>query len=168
MSSRFIASVSLKMLNMDKEFSFNFRRWHEAFLNTNTRRFKIQTSDMGQSLPPPTTTTTTTWRGLLVTLFELLTRTLFERHCVKSVQWHYLSVFSWLFVSVMFYLQSWPKVSGHFCVSGAFSNSHRSNPSPHPTNNVQRVYSAFFCEFQLCIGWGEAERQENFEKDALF
>ena len=37
------------MLNMDKEFSFNFRRWHEAFLNTNTRRFKIQTSDMGQS-----------------------------------------------------------------------------------------------------------------------
>ena len=157
MSSRFIASVSLKMLNMDKEFSFNFRQWHEAFLNTNTRRFKIQTSDMG---PTPTTTT---WRGLLVTLFELLTRTLFERHCVKSVQWHYLLVLSWLFVSVMFYLQSWTKVSGHFCVSGAFSNSRRSNPSPHPTNKrVSRIF------LRLCIGWGEGERQENFEKDALF
>ena len=24
-----------------------------------------------------------------------------------------------------------------------------------------------FSEFQLCIGWGEGERQENFEKDAL-
>ena len=56
----------------------------------------------------------------------------------------------------------------HFCVSGAFSNSHRSNPSPHPTNNVGRVYPEFFCEFQLCIGWGEGELQENFQKDALF
>ena len=25
-----------------------------------------------------------------------------------------------------------------------------------------------FPEFQLCIGWGEGELQENFEKDALF
>ena len=44
----------------------------------------------------------------------------------------------------------------------------RSNPSPHPTNNVGRVYPEFFSEFQLCIGWGEGELQENFEKDALF
>ena len=27
--------------------------------------------------------------------------------------------------------QLWTKVLGHFCVSGAFSSSHRSNPSPH-------------------------------------
>ena len=26
----------------------------------------------------------------------------------------------------------------------------------------------FFPQFQLCIGWGEGELQENFEKDALF
>ena len=27
----------------DKEFLFNFRQWREAFINTDTRRFKIQT-----------------------------------------------------------------------------------------------------------------------------
>ena len=31
-------------------------------------------------------------------------------------------------------------ILGHFCISGAFFNSYRSNPSPHPTNNVRRVY----------------------------
>ena len=65
-------------------------------------------------------------------------------------------------------LQSWTKVLGHFCISGAFSNSHRSNPSPHPTNNVGRVYSEFFSDFQLCIGSGEGELQENFENAELF
>ena len=45
-----------------------------------------------------------------------------------------------LFSSHLFFRQSWTKVLGHFCISGAFSNSHRSNPSPHPTNNVGRVY----------------------------
>ena len=44
--------------------------------------------------------------------------------------------------------------------------SHRSNPSPHPTNNVGRVYREFFSEFQLCIRWG----RENCKKiwDVLF
>ena len=46
------------------------------------------------------------------------------------------------------------------CISGAFSNSHRPNPSPHPTNNVGRVYPEFFSEFQLCIGLG----RENCKK----
>ena len=46
-------------------------------------------------------------------------------------------------------LQSWTKVLVHFCVSGAFSNSHRSNLSPHPTNNVGRVYAAFFPSFNF-------------------
>ena len=65
-----------------------------------------------------------------------------------------------LFSSHLFIRQSWTKVLGHFCISGAFSNSHRSNPSPHPTNNVGRVYPEFFSEFQLCIGWG----RENCKK----
>ena len=73
-----------------------------------------------------------------------------------------------LFSSHLFFRQSWTKVLGHFCISGAFSNSHRSNPSPHPTNNVGHVYPEFFSEFQLCIGWGEGELQENFENATLF
>ena len=52
----------------------------------------------------------------------------------------------------------------HFWV---FSNSHRSNPSPHTTNNVGCMYPEFFSEFQLCIGWGEGQLQENFENAAL-
>ena len=55
----------------------------------------------------------------------------------------------------------------HLCVSEAFSNSLRSNPSPHSTNNVGCVYPEFFSEFQLCIGWGEGELQENFENGSL-
>ena len=34
----------------DKEFLFNFQQRREAFINTDTRRFKIQTSNMR---PPP-------------------------------------------------------------------------------------------------------------------
>ena len=60
------------------------------------------------------------------------------------------------------------KSLGTLCISGAFSNSHRSNPSPHSENNVGRVYPEFFSEFQPCIGLGEGELQENFEKGALF
>ena len=47
------------------------------------------------------------------------------------------------------YPQSWTKVLGHFWVSGAFSDSHRSNPSPHPTYNVGRVYPEFFPSFNF-------------------
>ena len=36
------------------------------------------------------------------------------------------------FSSHLFFRQSWTKALGHFCVSGAFSNSHRSNPSLTP------------------------------------
>ena len=39
-------------------------------------------------------------------------------------------------------------------------------PSPHK-QRWTRV-SRIFPEFQLCIGWGEGELQENFENDALF
>ena len=61
----------------------------------------------------------------------------------------------------------------------AFSNSHRTNPFPHPTSNVGRVYLEFFSEFRHCMypyrvkgggggGGGEIELQGNFEKDGLF
>ena len=35
----------------DKEFLFNFRQRREAFINTDMRRFKIQTSDMKHPRP---------------------------------------------------------------------------------------------------------------------
>ena len=58
-------------------------------------------------------------------------------------------------------LQSWTKVLGHFRVSGAFSNSHRSNPSSHPTNGVARVYPEFFPSFNFvsCGGGGRTARK---------
>ena len=43
---------------------------------------------------------------------------------------------------------------GHVSISGALSNSHRSNPSPHPTNNVGRVYPEFFPIFNFVLGGG--------------
>ena len=48
------------------------------------------------------------------------------------------------------------KNRGALFISGAFSNSHKSNLSPQPTNNVGLVYPEFFFfyEFQLYIGWG--------------
>ena len=45
---------------------------------------------------------------------------------------------------------------------------HAAQHSPHPgTNNVGRVYPEFFPSFNFvhCIGCGEGELQENFEKD---
>ena len=52
---------------------------------------------------------------------------------------------------------------GHFCISGVFSNSHRSSPSPHPTNNVGRVYPEFFGVSRLYrVGGGRTAR--NFPK----
>ena len=70
------------------------------------------------------------------------------------------------------------KVLGHFCVFGAFSISHRSNPSPHTTNNVGRVYPECFFPVSTLYrveggggGGGGRRRQgellENLEKDAL-
>ena len=52
--------------------------------------------------------------------------------------------------------------------SGAFQFIQIHNPSPHPTNNVGRVYPEFFPSFNFFIGWGEGELQKKFENDALF
>ena len=64
------------------------------------------------------------------------------------------------------------KSLGTLLHSGVFSNTHRPNPSPHPTKKswtrVSGTDLEFFSQFQLCIGWGEGEIEEYFEKDALF
>ena len=62
--------------------------------------------------------------------------------------------------AVHIYIYNHGQKSWDTCISGAFSNSHRPNPSLRPTNNVGLVYPEFFCEFQLCKGWG----RENCEK----
>ena len=59
-------------------------------------------------------------------------------------------------------------IFGHFCISGAFSNSHRFNPFPHLMNNVGRMYPDFFFRVSTLYSVGEGELQENFVKDALF
>ena len=56
-------------------------------------------------------------------------------------------------VLVTQYLQSWTKVLEHLHF-WAFSNSHRSNLSPHPTNNVGRVYPEFSPSFNFVQGGG--------------
>ena len=47
----------------------------------------------------------------------------------------------------------------HFCISGVFSNSHRPNPSPHPTNNVGRVYPEFSLSFNFQLQLGVTVHQ---------
>ena len=49
---------------------------------------------------------------------------------------------------------------GHFPI--------HTGPTPPLTPQCWIRVSRIFSEFQLCIGWGEGELQENFEKDALF
>ena len=41
-------------------------------------------------------------------------------------------------------------------------------PLPSPHKQCWTRVSRIFSEFQLCIGWGEGDLQENFEKYALF
>ena len=41
-------------------------------------------------------------------------------------------------------------------------------PLPSPHKQCWTRASRIFSEFQLCIGLGEGELQENFEKNALF
>ena len=44
----------------------------------------------------------------------------------------------------------------------------QAQPLPSPHKQCWMRVSRIFSEFQLCIGWGEGELQEDFEKDALF
>ena len=60
-------------------------------------------------------------------------------------------------------LQSRSIVLGFFCISGAFSYSHISSPSPHPTNNAGRVCPEFFSNFNFVEGGGR-ENCKNISK----
>ena len=53
------------------------------------------------------------------------------------------------------------KSLGTLYISRAFSNSHKSNPSPHPTINVGRVYPEFFSRVStLCrVGRGRTAKK---------
>ena len=44
----------------------------------------------------------------------------------------------------------------------------QAQPLPSPHKQCWMRVSRIFFGFQLCIGWGEGELQENFKKDALF
>ena len=68
-------------------------------------------------------------------------------------------------INIFACLQSWTIVLGHFCISGAFSNPHRSNPHPpHPTNNVGRVYPEFLFRVSSLYRVGGGRTARNFRK----
>ena len=59
-------------------------------------------------------------------------------------------------------LQSWTNVLEHLRFWGIFQFT-QVQPLPSPHKQCWTRVSRFFSEFQLCIGWGEEELQENFE-----
>ena len=63
---------------------------------------------------------------------------------------------------------TWTKVLGHFAFLGRFPIHTGPTPPLTPQTMLDECILHFFSEFQLCIGWGEGELQENFEKGALF
>ena len=64
-------------------------------------------------------------------------------------------------------LQSWTKDLRHLHFWDVFQFT-QVQPLPSPRKQCWTSASWIFSEFQLCIGWGEGELQENFEKGALF
>ena len=57
------------------------------------------------------------------------------------------------------------KVLGRFPIPTPFPH----HPSSlHKKRCTHNLYPEVFSEFQLCIGWGEGELQENFKKETLF
>ena len=63
----------------------------------------------------------------------------------------------------MYMLQSWTKVLGHFCISGAFSNAHRSPPLTPQTMLDSRIQNFFPVSTLHRVGGGRTARN-----DALF
>ena len=70
-----------------------------------------------------------------------------------------------LFAKALKLQSCWTKVLGHFWVIFQFTQV---QPLPSPHKQCWTCVSRIFFEFQLCMGWGEGELQENFTKDALF
>ena len=57
-------------------------------------------------------------------------------------------------------LQSWTKVLGQLCVSGVFSNSHRSDPSPHPQTMLDAwIQNFFWVSILYRVGGGRTARK---------
>ena len=50
----------------------------------------------------------------------------------------------------------------------AFSNNTQAQLLPPPNEQCWTRVSRIFSDLQHCLGWGERELQENFEKDSLF
>ena len=65
-------------------------------------------------------------------------------------------------------LQSWTKSLGTLLHIWGIFQITQVQPLPSPHKQCWTCVSSIFFEFQLCVGWGEGELQENFEKDALF
>ena len=59
------------------------------------------------------------------------------------------------------------KSLGTLAFLGRFPIHAGPTPSLTPQTMLDACIQNFF-EFQLCIGWGKGELQENFQKDALF
>ena len=66
-----------------------------------------------------------------------------------------------LFSSHLFFRPSWTEVFGHFCVSGAFSNAHRSNRPPlTPQTMLDECIQNFFRASTLYrVGGGRTARK---------
>ena len=58
--------------------------------------------------------------------------TIFNLNREKTLLQAWKTLKTAFFSSHLFFRQSWTKALGHFCVLGAFSNSHRSKPLPSP------------------------------------
>ena len=72
-----------------------------------------------------------------------------------------------LFAKALKLQSCWTKVLGHFAFMVIFQFT-QVQPLPSPHKQCWTCVPRIFFEFQLYIGWGEGELQENFKKGALF
>ena len=85
----------------------------------------------------------------------------------KAAPEHLFKPVSWITLPVSNYNQG-QKSWDTFAFLGRFPIHTGPTPPLTPQTMLDACIQNFFSEFQLCIGWGEWELQENFEKDALF
>ena len=93
------------------------------------------------------------------------------------IQWNYqLPKQNWLVLWATYTYNHGQKSWDTFAFLGRFPIHTGPTPPLTPQTMLDEVrvmgswrgVSINFSEFQLCIGWGEAEVQESFERDALF
>ena len=91
----------------------------------------------------------------------------------NGAQLHYANLLSegshigWVFIPYWIYNHG-QKSCDTFAFLGRFPIHTGLTPPLTPQTMLDECIQNFFSEFQLCIGWGEGELQENFEKNALF